>query len=114
MNMYVIAALTGVTIASFSQILLKKSSTRTYPSWIREYLNPFVICGYGLMFMAMLFSTFAYSGLDYTNVPLLESCGYITVMVLSYFFFKEKITLRKVAGMTIILIGIAVYYLGGI
>ena len=111
MNTYVAVALTGVTIAGFSQVLLKKSSRITYPSWLREYLNPFVVCGYGLFFVAMLCSTYAYSGLDYTNVPLLESSGYIIVMILSYLFFKEKITARKLLGMAAILAGIFVYYL---
>jgi drug/metabolite transporter (DMT)-like permease len=106
-----IASLTGVMIASFSQILLKKSSGITYKHWIREYLNPFVICGYMFLFTAMLFSTYAYSGLDYTNVPLLESLAYVVVMVLSYIFFKEKITWRKVLGMMVIFAGIFVYYL---
>lgn len=111
MNLYVLISLTGVTIASFSQVILKKSSSKKYASRIKEYLNLPVILGYGMMFFALGFSLIAYSGLDYTNVPLLESAGYIIVMVLSYFFFKEKITKRKLLGMALIITGIFIYTL---
>ncbi|MCL2050996.1 MAG: EamA family transporter [Lachnospiraceae bacterium] len=110
MNIYILISLTAVTIASFSQVILKKSSGKKYGSKIREYLNPMVITGYGLMFVSLVFSMIAFSGLEFTNVPLLESVGYIIIMVLGYLFFKEKITLRKLAGMAIILSGIFVYY----
>ena len=48
--------------------------------------------------------------MDFSNVPVVESLGYVVVMVLSYFFFKEKITKRKLLGMAVILLGIFVYY----
>ena len=111
MNFYILSSLAGVTIASFSQVLLKKSSQLAWPGRLREYLNAYVVCGYGLMFIALLCAMYAYRGLDYTNVPLLESTGYIIVLFLSLFFFKEKISPRKALGMLIILVGIFVYYL---
>jgi len=111
MIIYVLICLTGVTIASFSQVILKKSSGKKYPNKLREYLNPMVIIGYAMMFIALGFSLTAFTGLDYTNVPLLESTGYIIVMILGYFFFKEKITKRKLIGMAVIFAGIFIYYL---
>jgi drug/metabolite transporter (DMT)-like permease len=111
MSFHLIILLIGVTIASFSQVLLKKSTEKTYPSRIREYLNPFVICGYGLLFLSLLFSMYSHRGLEYTNVRLIESVGYIIVMFLSYYFFKEKITRRKALGMLVIMAGIYVYYI---
>ena len=47
---------------------------------------------------------------EFSNVPVVESLGYVVVMLLSYFFFKEKITKRKLLGMAVILLGIFVYY----
>lgn len=110
MNSFMIVLVVSVVIASFAQILLKKSAEKSYSSPLREYLNPYVICGYGLMFLSMFMTVTAYSGLDYTNVPVIESLGYVMVMILSYFFFREKITKRKVLGMVIILAGIFVYH----
>ena len=40
---------------------------------------------------------------------MLETTGYVTVMILSRLFFGEKITLRKLGGMTLIIVGILVY-----
>lgn len=111
MNWYIVILVISVIVASFAQILLKKSAEKTYSSPIREYLNVYVIFGYGLMFLSMFITIMAYSGLDFTNVPVIESLGYIVVMILSYFFFKEKITKRKLLGMAVIMAGIFVYYL---
>lgn len=111
MGTHIIILIISVSIASFSQILLKKSAEKTYDSRIREYLNAFVICGYGMMFISMFLTIIAYSGMEFTNVQIIESTGYIMVMILSYFFFREKITVRKLLGMLCIFAGIAVYYL---
>jgi drug/metabolite transporter (DMT)-like permease len=110
---YYVTVFTGVTIASFSQILLKSSTKVKYKHWIREYLNVRVICGYAMIFLAMACSIYSYSGLEYTNVPLLESSAYIMVMILSYFFFKEKITRRKLLGVAVILWGVFSDHLEG-
>lgn len=98
-------------MAAFAQILLKKSAEKTYTSPIKEYLNAYVIFGYGLMFLSMFITIMAYSGLEFTNVPVIESLGYIVVMFLSYLFFKEKITKRKLLGMAVIMAGIFIYYM---
>jgi drug/metabolite transporter (DMT)-like permease len=110
-NPYFIPLFVGITIASCSQIILKKSAGKTYPSRLREYLNPYVITGYTMMFGAVFCSMMAYRGFDYTKVPLMESTAYILVMVLSNFFLDEKITRRKVLGVLAIMAGIYVYHL---
>ena len=111
MNLYLLILIISVIIASFAQILLKKSAAKTYSSPIREYLNVYVIGGYGMMFLSMFLTILSYGGLDFTNVPVIESLGYIIVMLLGYLFFKEKITKRKLLGMLIIMGGILVYYM---
>lgn len=111
MSIHLTILIIALLISSFSQILLKKSAQKTYPSIIREYVNFYVICGYGMMFLSMFLTIFSYSGLDFTNVQIVEALGYVVVLILSYFFFKEKITKRKLIGMAFILGGIIVYYL---
>lgn len=110
-NRYVLFLLASVVIASCSQILLKFSARRSYSSFLREYLNPFVIAGYGMMFVSTLTTILAYRGLDYKNGPIIESLGYLLVMVLSFCFFREKISRRKLLGNLLILLGIFVFYL---
>ena len=108
-NIYLIIAFVSVTVAGFSQILLKKGAMRPHISFLKDYLNAPVIIGYTMMFMAVLASMIAYRGLPMMTVPIIEALGYILVPVLSYFFFKEKFTKNKVIGILVIIVGIIVY-----
>lgn len=104
--------LLAVVIASCSQILLKKSAMKQYTSFIREYLNPYVIIGYGMLFGSMILTILAYKGIEFKNGPIMESLGYVLVIIMSRFIFKEKITRSKVLGTLLILIGVTVFVLG--
>ena len=110
-NQFMISMVISVTLASVSQILLKKSALCTYSSVIREYLNPYVIGGYGLLFLSMLLTIYAYSGMDYKNGPVIEAFGNVIVLVLGYIFFKEKLSVKKLVGMVFIMVGIFVFYI---
>ena len=110
-KVFLLIALSSVTIASFSQVLLKMGAGKSYPSKIREYLNFYVITGYGMLFISMVLTIVAYSHLSYLSVPVVEAVGYVLVPVLSYFIFKEKLSKRKILGIVFILAGIIVYYL---
>lgn len=110
MNGYYALGLLSVTIASFSQILLKKGAMKQYDSFIKEYLNVFVLSGYVLMFGSVFLTMIVYRGMDFMNVPVIEAVGYVLVPVLSYFFFKEKLTKKKILGILFILAGILLYY----
>lgn len=110
-NIYILLLLASVVIASFSQILLKKSAKKKYNSIIREYMNPYVIIGYGMMVMSTITTILAYRGVEYKNGPVIESLGYLLIMFLSYIFFKEKITKKKVVGNILVLLGIFIFYI---
>lgn len=104
--------LLAVIISSFSQILLKKSAKKSHSSAIREYLNPFVIIGYGMMMLTTVLTVFAYKlGLPYKNGPVIESLGYVFIMFLSLLFFAEKITRKKLLGNALVILGIIVFYI---
>ena len=105
MNGYYALGILSVVIASCSQILLKKGAMKKYDSFIREYLNVYVM--FGSVFLTMI----VYRGMNFMNVPVLEAIGYVLVPILSYFFFKERLTKKKMAGIACILAGIFVYYL---
>ena len=111
MNSYIWFIVLSVLVASFSQILLKKSAMREYPNRIREYLNPYVIIGYGMMVISTVLTIVAYTRVDFKNGPVIESAGYVIVMILSYLFFKEKITKKKIIGTAMILLGIIIFYM---
>lgn len=111
MTKYWIVLFAAVIISSSSQMLLKKGATQKYESVIREYLNPWVISGYGLMVLSTLCVIFAYRGVAYKNGAIIESLGYLLIMFLSRIFFGEKITKKKLLGNLIILAGVLVFYL---
>lgn len=110
-NGYMLVMLVSVSIASVSQLLLKKSSMKTYSSVVREYFNPLVIGGYGLLVLSMLLTIYAYSGMDYKNGPVIESLGNVFVLVLGCLFLRERITVRKLLGIACIMGGMAVFYI---
>ena len=106
---FVLAMFLSVVIASISQVLLKKSTLNTYDTVLREYLNPYVISGYGLLFLSMLLTVYAYSGMNYKNGPVIESLGNVMVLVMGYFVFNEKISIRKLTGIVCIIAGIVIF-----
>ena len=112
-NVFFLIMIFGELLASVSQVLLKKSSQKEYPSFIREYLNVLVIGGYGLLVLSMIVGIFCYKGLGYMGVVVMEPIAYIMVMFFSRIFFKEKITVNKIIGMCLIIGGIVVFNLLG-
>lgn len=108
---YWIVLFLAVIVSSASQMLLKKGATKKYDSVVREYLNLWVISGYGLMILSTLCVIYAYRGVAYKNGAIIESLGYLLIMVLSRLFFGEKITKKKLIGNLIILAGVIVFYL---
>lgn len=110
-NIFIGLAVLSVCVASLSQVLLKMGANRTYKSKIREYLNAYVITGYGMLFGSMVLTILAYSRLSFLSVPIIEALGYVLVPLLSYFCFREKLSVRKLLGIALILTGIGIYYL---
>ena len=103
--------MSGTFISSLSQILLKKSSMKTYPSKIYEYLNPYVIGGYAIFFLSTILGLIALKVLPLSYGPIIESSGHIFVPLFSYIFLKEKINSKQLLGIIIIIIGIITYAL---
>ena len=111
MNKYVLLLILAVLVSSISQIILKKSASKTYDSVLKEYLNVYVITGYVLMVISTVLVVLGLKDVPYKNEPIIESLGYLFVMILSNRLLGEKITKKKVLGNVLILVGIAVYYI---
>ena len=102
----------SVFISSVSQILLKKSANDAHKNPIAEYLNPRVIIAYIFFFGATLVSVIAYKHVPVSLGTVFESTGYIFVTILGVVFLKERVSKRKLIGLTIILIGVVLYSMG--
>lgn len=109
MNKYSIILLFSVLISSISQIILKKSANKNYESIIKEYMNLYVLTGYALLFLSTILTIFALKGLPYKSVPIIETIGYIYILLLSRLLLKEKITKKMIIGNVIIISGVIVF-----
>ena len=106
---YIGVFIAGVFLSSVSQIMLKASAGKTYPSRLREYLNPLVIFAYVLFFSCTFIGLYALKVVPLSMSPVLEASGYIFVAILSRIILKEKISKKKTLGLGIIIAGILIY-----
>lgn len=106
MNSGVLIYLITPLVSAISQLILKKAADNPDYKGIRTYLNIPVIFAYALFFGCMLLNVVALRTLDLSIASVLEASGYIYVMLLSFFFLKEKITRRKLIGNLVIVLGI--------
>ena len=106
MNSGVLIYLITPFLSVVSQLILKKAADNPRYTGLRAYLNLPVIGAYALFFGCMLLNVAALRTLDLTVASVLEASGYIYVMALSVFFLKEKITLRRLIGNCVIILGI--------
>lgn len=107
--LYSLLVLLGVFISTISQVILKKCSAVKRDSWIKEYLNPGVITAYALFFTATLLSVAAFKVIPLSLGVMLDSSSYIFITAAGMLFFKEKLTLRKLLAILLIIAGIIVF-----
>jgi len=108
---YLLVAL-GVFFSSCSQILLKKSAQRVHSKQVYEMLNVQVVFAYSIFLISVVINVIALAnGVRVKDLPVLETLGYIFVPILSLFFLKERLTLKRLVALVIILLGIIIFYL---
>ncbi len=69
--------------------------------------DPFVISGLGSAFVASIFWMAAMTKFDLSYAYPFMSIPFVIVLLLSALFFQEPVTFSKVAGLTLIVAGIA-------
>ena len=110
--MYYLLVIVSVLTAAGSQMLLKQGAKKEYSSFLRQYLNPWVVGGYGIMGCTLLLNIFCLShGVQVKEVSTIESLSYLFVPLLSWLFFKERITWRKAGAIVVIMMGIVVFFI---
>lgn len=109
--MYYILVISSVFLAACAQMLLKQGACQQYYTWWRQYINGWVVGGYAIMLGTMLMNVFAMSkGVEVKEVSIIESMSYMFVPILSFIFFKERLTWRKVCAIGVIVIGIIIFF----
>ena len=107
---YILVAI-SVLACSSSQLLLKNSALEKHNSWFLSLFNLRVIIAYGIFFCSIPINILAMKhGVKLKDIPILESLGYIFVPILSFFFIHEKISIRIILSMVLIITGIFIFY----
>ena len=109
MILYSAILILSVFISALSQVLLKKSALKSYASFIREYLNFYVIPAYAIYFLAVFLDLLALRKVPVSFVPVAEASSYIFVLLFGRIFFKETFSKRKILATLLILAGIIVF-----
>ncbi len=109
MAVYVLVFATGVFFSAVSQVLLKKAALKKYENRFREYMNVYVILGYGILFLTTFFSIFAYKKLPLSMGPIIQVTSYIYVTVFGKLIFGETIGRRKIVAFIVIFAGIMIF-----
>ena len=103
----IVSAVLGV----LSQMMLKKSAKKRHASWWREYVNIWVIGGYGLMVVSLVVNLLAiYMGVLAQEVSIIECINYLLIPIAAWMCFGEKITKRKIIAIIIIMIGAVLFF----
>lgn len=109
---YYLLCVFSVLSAACAQMLLKQGARKQYPSFFRQYLNPWVMGGYAIMGCSLLLNVFCMShGVLIKELGGIESLSYLFVPLLSWLFYKERITWRKAAAIAVIMAGVVVFFM---
>jgi drug/metabolite transporter (DMT)-like permease len=108
-NIAIVMFIISAFLSAVSQLMLKKSAMKEYSKWHKAYLNPLVIPAYAVLFITTLINMQAYIWVSFRLGAILSTTAYIFILILSRFVLKEKITLMKMGGIALILVGIFVF-----
>lgn len=110
--MYYIFVIVSVLAAAGAQMLLKQGAKKQYSTFVRQYLNPWVIGGYGIMGASLLLNIFCLGhGVQVKEISIIESLSYLFVPMLSWVLFKESITWKKTGAIAVIMVGVIVFFI---
>ncbi len=109
MNSYYIIIIINAFFSALSQILLNISADKKHKNKLFEYLNPYVILSYGILFLVLVINVYCMRFVPLKNAHAVAASTYIFVLLLSRIILKEKITVKKIIGNIIIILGIIVF-----
>lgn len=103
-NLLIFALLIVMTLlGSVAAFFLKKASD--YKNIIELIKNINLYIGAGLYLLSAIINIVVLRFLDYSMVLPLTSITYVWTMIISYLFLKEKVGIKKLIGVSFIVIG---------
>ena len=108
--------LLGVLLNAGAQLLLKAGMDRIghfafslhniVPIGMKVAMNPFIILGLGSYVISVVVWLLVLSRVDVSYAYPMLSIGYIVNAVAAYYLFGENLSLTKLAGIGVIIIGV--------
>ena len=115
--LWLIAALFSILLAASGQIMLKvgvkslrlPDDALAHPvQLVSALLSPIIIVGIALFACSVIFWLAAISGQELSRVYPLASLGYVIVTIASIKLFGDEISLPKIAGICLIILGVSI------
>ncbi len=97
---------TSVTLGAIGQVLLKWGVSKPSETITSQFLNPIVISGLGVYFVAAVFYTTALKQLPLSVAFPSVSASYVIVALLAFFIWKEPFGAKQIAAFILILAGV--------
>lgn len=106
-NAYYIAAALGTLLTAVAQMLLKTSALRMERegTTVRAFFKPYSVAGYAVFVVVTVLNLYALKGIRLIDMVYFLPFTFIFVFLISYFVFKEKLDMRRVMGIVLILAG---------
>ncbi len=109
---YILLLIASCFVSAVSQVLLKKAAQKEYTSFVRQYLNVLVVLAYFLFFAVVFANIYILRFIPMTVMtPIAETLPYVLSIVFGCIFFDEKITVKRIIGSIIIILGIIIVVL---
>jgi multidrug transporter EmrE-like cation transporter len=102
----------AVFLTGISQVLLKIGSayqSSRMGSFLAPYLNLPTFLAYGLLLFVTVISVIALKEIPLKMFYAIASLGFLVVVGLSWRILKEEITLKMMAGIVLISLGVIVF-----
>jgi drug/metabolite transporter (DMT)-like permease len=118
MNPYYLLVILAAFLNTIANMMIKTGANKIgnipdntgeiIPFLARILGNWFLIFGLGVFGISFLLWVLILNKVQLSAAAPLMSTGYVFILIMSYFLFKEPITLTKAAGIMIIFLGVVV------
>lgn len=83
-------------------------------AFLKILLNPWILLGLGLFGISFFFMAAVFSRTDLTLAyPLMSGMVYVILLFIGFFLFHEKVTVIRMSGVALILMGITLLSIKG-
>lgn len=86
------------------------SLSLNFPSLLKAFTNPLVLFGLGLYVVSSVFWILGLSNKDLSYAYPMLSLGYLAIVLVSWFFLGEQITLLRLLGVAFIAVGVSLIF----